>query len=395
MVNISERQYGFQPGKSTIQPLFCLRMLQEKHREFGKELHAVFVDLEKAYDRVPSELIWYSLRRKGVPEAYINIIRDMYAGCKTSVMTSAGKTKGIEIEVGLHQGSALSPLLFVIIIDVITEEIEEGTPWAMLFADDLVLCDPDRQMMELRLERWRECMEKNGLKVSRAKTEHLQTIGDTDPVRMKRYMETEMVNLPTVQSFKYLGSTIDRRGGASKDVDNRVAKAWSKWRELSGVICDKKIPTKLKLLIYQTVIRPTLLYGCETWPMSVKDEKRMSTTEMRMVRWAMGVSLLEHRRNEEILEEAKVEAIATVMRRRRLEWFGHVKRRGETENIRAVAEMKMEGKRPRGRPKLRWNDTIRRDLKAWKIKEEWATDREKWKGLCKTRYPEQGDGGER
>ena len=395
MVNISERQYGFQPGKSTIQPLFCLRMLQEKHREFGKELHAVFVDLEKAYDRVPRELIWYSLRRKGVPEAYINIIRDMYAGCKTSVMTSAGKTKGIEIEVGLHQGSALSPLLFVIIIDVITEEIEEGTPWAMLFADDLVLCDPDRQMMELRLERWRECMEKNGLKVSRAKTEHLQTIGDTDPVRMKRYMETEMVNLPTVQSFKYLGSTIDRRGGASKDVDNRVAKAWSKWRELSGVICDKKIPTKLKLLIYQTVIRPTLLYGCETWPMSVKDEKRMSTTEMRMVRWAMGVSLLEHRRNEEILEEAKVEAIATVMRRRRLEWFGHVKRRGETENIRAVAEMKMEGKRPRGRPKLRWNDTIRRDLKAWKIKEEWATDREKWKGLCKTRYPEQGDGGER
>ena len=370
-------------------------MLQEKHREFGKELDVVFVDLEKAYDRVPRELIWYSLRRKGVPEAYINIIRDMYAGCKTSVMTSAGKTKEIEIEVGLHQGSALSPLLFVIIIDVITEEIDEGTPWAMLFADDLVLCDTDRQMMELRLERWRECMEKNGLKVSRAKTEHLQTAGDTDPVRMKRYMETEMVNLPTVQSFKYLGSTIDRGGGARKDVENRVTKAWSKWRELSGVICDKKIPTKLKLLVYQTVIRPTLLYGCETWPMSVKDEKRMATTEMRMVRWAMGVSLLEHRRNEEILEEAKVEPIATVMRRRRLEWFGHIKRRHETENIRAVVEMKMEGKRPRGRPKLRWYDTVRRDLKAWKIKEEWATDREGWRRLCKTRYPEQGDGGER
>ena len=63
----------------------------------------------------------------------------------------------------------------MIIIDVITEEIEEGTPWAMLFANDLVLCDPDREMMELRLARWRECMDKNGLKVSRAKTEHLAT----------------------------------------------------------------------------------------------------------------------------------------------------------------------------------------------------------------------------
>ena len=200
-----------------------------------------------------------------------------------------------------------------------------------------MLCDPDRDMMELRLERWRDCMEKNGLKVSRAKTEHLQTTEDTDPVRMKRYMDTEMVNLPTVQSFKQLGSTIDRGGGSSKDMDNRVTMAWSKWRELSGVISDKKIPTKLKLLIYQTVIRPTLLYGCETWPMSVKYETRRATTEMRMVRWAMGVSLLEHRRNEEILEEAKVEATATVMRRRKLEWFGHVKIRDETENIRAVA----------------------------------------------------------
>ncbi len=56
---------------------------------------------------------------------------------------------------GLHHGSAHIPLLFVIIIDVITEEIEEGTPCAMLFADDLVLCDPSREMMEVRLERWR------------------------------------------------------------------------------------------------------------------------------------------------------------------------------------------------------------------------------------------------
>ena len=305
MVNISERQYGFPPGKSTTLPLFCLRMPQEKHRWFGKELHMVFVDLEKAYGRMPRELIWYSLRRKGVPEAYINIIRDMYAGCKTSVMTSAGRTKEIQNEVGLHQGSALSPLLFVIIIDVITEEIDEGTPWAMLFADDLVLCDPDREMMELRLERWRECMEKNGLKVSRPKTEHLQTTEETDPVGMKSYLETEMVNLPTVQSFIYLGSTIDRRGGASKDVESRVAKAWSKWRELSTVICDKKVPTKLKILLYQTVIRPMVLYGYETWPMSVKDERRMATTEMRLVRWAMGVSLLEHRRNEETWRKRK------------------------------------------------------------------------------------------
>ena len=89
----------------------------------------------------------------------------------------------------------------------------------------------------------------------------------------------------------------------------------------------------------------------------------MATTDMGMVRWAMGVvNLLEHRRNEEILEEARVVPTAMVARRRRLEWFGHVKRREETENTRAVAEMKMERKRPIGTPKLRWKDTVKRDM---------------------------------
>ena len=90
-------------------------------------------------------------------------------------------------------------------------------------------------------------MENNGLRVTKAKTEYLHTTGDTHPVRMKRYMETETGNLPTMQSFKYLylRSTIDKRGGSSKYVESIVAKAWSKLRDLTGVICGKKVPTKM------------------------------------------------------------------------------------------------------------------------------------------------------
>ena len=98
-------------------------------------------------------------------------------------------------------------------------------------------------------------------------------------------------------------------------------------------------------------------------------------------------------RNDKLLEEAKVGPIRMVMRR--LEWSGHVKRRDETENIRAVVKRKREGKRPRGGPKLKWKDTTRRDPKAWNIREEWVIDRERWKGLCKSRYPAQEDRPER
>ena len=73
--------------------------------------------------------------------------------------------------------------------------------------------------------------------------------------------------------------------------------------------------------------------------------------------------------------------------RRRLEWFGHVKRKEETENIGAAAEMTTEGKRPRGAPRKRQKDTVRRDMKAWKIREEWGTDREKLKGISRTTTP--------
>ena len=90
----------------------------------------------------------------------------------------------------------------------------------------------------------------------------------------------------------------------------------------------------------------------------------------------------------DIRGKARVVQIAMVMRRRRLEWFGHVKRRDETENIRAVTEMKMDRKRPRGRPKLRWKDTVRSDMKDGMI-------REKWKGLHKTCYTTLRNGSER
>ena len=85
----------------------------------NKELHMFFVDLEKAYDREPCELICWYLRKKGVPEGYVTIIQDMYNDCETLVSTRAGDTDYFHVRVGLHHGFALSPLLFILIMDVL------------------------------------------------------------------------------------------------------------------------------------------------------------------------------------------------------------------------------------------------------------------------------------
>ena len=173
IVNIRDNQFGFRPGMSTTQPVFALRQLQEKCREKNKDLHMVFVDLEKAFDRIPRDLIWWCLRKKGVPEEYAKIVQDMYRSSKTQVVTQKGETENFPIEVGVRQGSALSPLLFIIIMDVLTENIEKDPPWAMMFVDDLVLCAMTREEVEEDLETWRVVFERHGLKISRTKTEYL------------------------------------------------------------------------------------------------------------------------------------------------------------------------------------------------------------------------------
>ena len=86
---------------------------------------------------------------------------------------TAGTTEAFSITVGVHQGSALSPLIFAIVMDCITEGVRKEAPWEMLFADDVVLLTETRQDAEERLEQWRACLEDRGMKVSRKKTEYL------------------------------------------------------------------------------------------------------------------------------------------------------------------------------------------------------------------------------
>ncbi|CAH9123913.1 unnamed protein product [Cuscuta epithymum] len=89
-VKISENQFGFMPGRSTSKAIHLLRQLIKKYRDSHKDLHLVFIDLEKAYDRVPQEVLWWSLIRKGISREYISIIMDMYEDCTTSVSTNVG-----------------------------------------------------------------------------------------------------------------------------------------------------------------------------------------------------------------------------------------------------------------------------------------------------------------
>ena len=142
---------------------------------------------------------------------------------------------------------------------------------------------------------------------------------------------------------------------------------------MSGVLCDRKINVRLKGKVYKTVVRPAMMYGVETWPLKKNQERKLEVEEMKMLRWICRVTKMDKIRNERIRGTAKVEKISKNIQERRLQWYGHVKRREEEYVGRGVMEMEVLG--GRGRPKQRWMDIVKEDMRDKQLSEDDAYDR--------------------
>ncbi|KAK3514051.1 hypothetical protein QTP70_002503 [Hemibagrus guttatus] len=146
-------------------PVEVWKCLGEAAVEFLASLfNRVLENLEKAYDRVPREELWYCVRKSGVAEKYVRVVQDMYERSRTVVRCA-------------------------VVMDQLSEEVRQESPWTMMFADDIVICSESREQVEVNLERWRFALERRGMKVSR-----IQSNGESGK-EVKKRVQAETVSL--------------------------------------------------------------------------------------------------------------------------------------------------------------------------------------------------------
>jgi hypothetical protein len=120
-------------------------------------------------------------------------------------------------------------------MDEVTRDIQGDIPWCILFADDVVLVDDSRTMVNRKLELWRQTLESKGFRLSRTKTEYMRC-GFSTTTREEEEVSLDGQVVPRKDTFRCLGSMLKKDGDIDEDVNHRIKAGWMKWRQASGIL---------------------------------------------------------------------------------------------------------------------------------------------------------------
>ena len=421
LVSIDNSQFGFVPGRGTTDAIFVVRQLQEKYLAANKRLYMAFVDLEKAFDRVPWKVIWWALRKLGVEEWIVRLVQGMYANARSRVRVGEGYSEVFGVKVGVHPGSVLSPLLFIIVLEALSREFCSGVPWEDLCADDLVIIAESLEEC-VRLLTWKEAMEKKGLRVNAGKIkimicgtglDRLQSSGEfpcavcrtgvgsnsifcngckhwvhkkcsglkhlkKDPDyrctwcqgtacpldgRPQKDVQVGPDKLEVVASFCYLGDMLSAAGGCELSTTTRVKTAWKQFKDLLPVLSSRHLSFKTSGRVYSSCVRSAMLHASETWPLTKPNLQRLQGNDRAMIRQICNVRPQDivTTRSNELLVRLGIEDLDLILKERRLRWYGHMEHSNGA--VKTAFDIQVDGKRGPERPKMTWKQLTERDCR--------------------------------
>jgi Reverse transcriptase (RNA-dependent DNA polymerase) len=381
-----------------------------------------FVDLEKAFDRVPREALWTVLRKAGCTQKLLHMIQLLHDGMKCRVQFNGVLSEEFPVTTGVKQGCVLAPTLFALYFCVVVKEALQGMFDAIhikyrfqggffnisrlrtlsrvqlarvvevLYADDTCLVANSAEALQESVTRLSQACSRFGLKINCLKTEVMrQPIRGTTFGEPQELIYLEETPLREVQSFKYLGSTITADTKIDSEINTRIAQASAAFGRLYHRVFkphDISISTKIK--VYTAVVITTLLYGSETWCVYRHHIKKLDQFHLKCLRKILHIKWSDYIRNTDVLRRADTPGVESLLIRNQLRWCGHVMRMCDNRLPKQILHSELlYGRRKSGGQFLRYKDTIKRHARniglACDSMHDLALDRGSWRHEIHTR----------
>ncbi|KAL4083745.1 hypothetical protein QTP88_029061 [Uroleucon formosanum] len=252
------------------------------------------------------------MARIGIPEKLIRMIKTCVQGSKCKVNFGGDYSNEFLVSTGLRQGDALSPVLFNIALESVVRQvlskakgikISDNQQLAIVaYADDLVLTAENEESLKKSAK---------------------------ELIRIGAEIEIEGYSFERVEQFKYLGPWMNENANSHEEIKERLIAANRYYFGLSTLFKSKLLSRRSKITLYEVLIRPIVLYACETWATTEMDENKLGVFERKILRKIYGpkkndVGEFEVRTNEELRRLFGEANIMGIMKSYRLRWAGHV-----------------------------------------------------------------------
>lgn len=273
---INKNQIGFQKDSRTSDHILTLKTLVKKYVTKGKEkLYVCFIDFKKAFDSVWHKGLFYKLHKVGITGNSLNLIKDLYKKTKCAIKVNNRITDFFSYSKGVRQGCPLSSILFNLYVNDIFDTIEKNSISniylnennkinALMYADDLVLISRTKEGLQRQIDSIHDYCKKWKLSINTTKTKSM--VFNRGNKLIKTVFNIEGSPIENVKTFKYLGFTISAKNcNFQNTIDDLTLKANRVIYAIKNKIKLSKLPIKLAIKIFKSLVVPILLYGSEVW----------------------------------------------------------------------------------------------------------------------------------